>query len=247
MGRAIKKKWFTAYAGSVAGNLNVLVGGGSAEAIIKQVGTGVYQVASGRVKLSNPADPAYVEIAPDPMTGVVGTAVLNHNGRAVRRINQYRVTYFDDGDPSTPEDDVWRDGNATVLGTFDPALSAEGDEPGGPGEPAELPIIGGMIPNASGIVDSELTFSVVVTGADSLQWKSDEASSGTFADIPGATSGTLALTRAAPVSFSVRCTATSAAGSVDSNTATASWTVAAVASESDSSDEQEPKKRPKRF
>lgn len=142
MGRPIKKKWFLTKAGSEAGNLALAVGAaGTVEAIIKQVGTGVYQVASGRVKLVDPniaRNPEYVAI--DPAPGIVGTATLTHTApggvaRDVLKINQYRMSYADDDAGGTsPDDDVWRDGEGVVIGTLVPAPIGEvpGTEPGDP-------------------------------------------------------------------------------------------------------------------
>lgn len=124
MGRPVQKKWFTTKAGSADGNLNVTTTSGD-EPIIEQVGTGLYQVASGRVKLIEGTP----SVAPDPANGVVGDAQLIHNGRPVWKINQYRAYYFTDDDPATVESDVWRDSDGNAIGTFVPALSAEGTEP----------------------------------------------------------------------------------------------------------------------
>lgn len=124
MGRAIKKKWFSAKAGSVSGDLTLTLSSGT-EKIIKQVGTGVYEVASGRVKLVD-GGPL---VAPDPLNGVVGTATLQHESRFVKKINQYVVTYFDDEDEGTVDTGVWNNGKGTIVGTLVPPLTTEGEQP----------------------------------------------------------------------------------------------------------------------
>jgi hypothetical protein len=116
MGRPIRKKWFTAREGSNApGNLQVTTTSG-AEPIIKQVGTGVYEVASGRVRLIDGAP----SVAPAP--GVVGDAQLQLDGTNVSKITQYRMYFFDG---SSQE---WRDKDNPInaIGTFTPPLLAEG-------------------------------------------------------------------------------------------------------------------------
>lgn len=142
MGRPIKKKWFTAKAGSVEGNLQVTTTVGP-EPIIKQTGTGVYEVASGRVKLMDGV-PA---IAADPATGVVGDAQLSHDGKNVSKIAQFRMNYFEGGSGQ------WNDGSGVVIGTLVPALEGENtDEPGAP-DPrqatATIAEVGGVLTEAN--------------------------------------------------------------------------------------------------
>lgn len=108
MGRPIKKIWFTLKDGSVAGDLTVTTASGD-EVIEAQKGTGKYLVASGIVKLV------------DKTTGLTGNeASLQHEGKTVRKIAQYRLYYFDGTSA------VWRDREANVIGTFIPALTPEG-------------------------------------------------------------------------------------------------------------------------
>lgn len=129
MGKPIKKKWFTAKFGSAVGNIALTTTTG-VEEIIKQVGTGVYEVASGRVKLKGGAP----VVSADPEQGIIGDAQLNHEGRDVIRVNQYRLTYVDDTDEGTTDDAVWRDIGGSIIGTLVPAPVAEtSTEPGGPG------------------------------------------------------------------------------------------------------------------
>lgn len=116
MGRPIKKAWFAVKDGPVEGNLTLETTAGNEE-IIKQTGTGVYDVASGRVKLMDSV-PA---IAADPDNGIVGDARLQHDGKAVSRVNQYVLSYFD-GSPNAQ----WRDASANVVGTFTPGLDGGG-------------------------------------------------------------------------------------------------------------------------
>ena len=116
MGRPIKKRWFTvkeATNGSLVDlALTTLAG---TETIIAQKGTGVYDVASGRVKLVNKA-------APDSE----GEAVLTIDGNTISKITQYRMYFFD---PSI-KDIVWRDGDANLLvTTLVPTPVDEGAEP----------------------------------------------------------------------------------------------------------------------
>lgn len=147
MGRPIKRKWFTAKAGSVAGNLNLNVFTGSvvAEVIIRQKGTGVYLTASGRQKLK------------DGVPGVEGDAQLTHDDgvgggvKSVRKIAQYRLYYFDG--TST----VWRDKDGNVVGTFDPVLTPELVEPGGPTSQATGTVVAG------GVLDARTVASVTIT------------------------------------------------------------------------------------
>lgn len=124
MGRPIQKKWFTAKDGSVAGDLTVLTTAG-AKVIQKQTGTGVYVVDEGRVKLMDGAP----VVAADGANGIVGDAQLIHDGRNVRRINQFRLTYFPDGDAGTKDDAVWRDTDGGIVGVFSPVLTPEGGVP----------------------------------------------------------------------------------------------------------------------
>lgn len=108
MGRPIKKSWFSVKEGSPDGDLTVTSFTGD-EVVINQKGTGVYTVASGRVKLV------------DAGTLVEGEAHLQHNGNYVRKLSQYRAYYFDAAVP----DAVWRNGDGTAEGTFLPALTPE--------------------------------------------------------------------------------------------------------------------------
>lgn len=195
MGRPIKKKWFLTKAGSEAGNLALAVGAaGTVEAIIKQVGTGVYQVASGRVKLVDSdivRNPEYVAI--DPAPGIVGTATLTHNGREVLKINQYRMSYADDDAGGTsPDDDVWRDGEGVVIGTLVPGPIGEvpGTEPGDPDPIPKVQATGTVVPALA--TDANTVTSVTI----------DEGGSGyaaappvTFSDGDGGTAtGTATMT-----------------------------------------------------
>lgn len=124
MGKPIKKKWFSAKWGSIAGNLQLTTNAGD-ETIEKQVGTGVYEVASGRVKLVDSDTPA------------AGEAKLSHDGKRVWKITQHRMYYFDG-----TESGVWRDHDGNTVGTFLPALTAElGDEPGVVGSQATADVV----------------------------------------------------------------------------------------------------------
>lgn len=106
MGRPIKKKWFRAKDLGTNADLTVTTQSGN-EPIIRQKGTGVYDVASGRVKL--------VDGAP----GAADECRLQHDGQNVRKITQYRVFYFSGGSA------VWRDKDSNIVGTFIPAMTAE--------------------------------------------------------------------------------------------------------------------------
>jgi len=124
MGRPIKKRYFSAKTGSIAGDLTLTTGASGDEVVIKQTGTGVYEVASGRAKLTDPNAPGYAAVDPDSSTGVVGTALLTHDNGTdgalnVRKISQYRVYYFDSAVGSA----VWRDGDGNTIGTFVPAFT----------------------------------------------------------------------------------------------------------------------------
>lgn len=112
MGRPIKKKWFTVKDGAV-GDLSLTTAAG-VEPIIAQKGTGVYDVASGRVKLVNKMD-----------TPLEGEAILLANGSPVSKISQYRMYYFD----PAKVDVQWRNGAADVLVTLAPPLTTEGESP----------------------------------------------------------------------------------------------------------------------
>jgi len=134
MGRPIKSKWFTARDGNAAGDLQLTISTGD-EAIIKQTGTGVYEVASGRVKL--------IDGAPSvaPSAGVVGDAQLAHDGKNVRKLTQYRVYFFDGSDSA-----VWRDGDGNVVGTFVPALATD---PGYPDVTATGTVVPTLVTDAN--------------------------------------------------------------------------------------------------
>ncbi len=110
MGRPIKKKWFTAKDGAT-GDLTLTTTSGD-EPIIKQTGSRKYDVASGRVTLTDGV----------PATATEGQ--LTHNGKNVSKITQYRMYYFDG-----TESGVWRDGAGNVVGTLVPALTVEGFGP----------------------------------------------------------------------------------------------------------------------
>lgn len=107
MGRPIKKKWFRARDLGSNADLTVTTQSGN-EPIIRQRGTGKYAVASGVVKL--------VDGAP----GAPDECQLQHEGKNVRKITQYKVYYFDGSVPA-----VWRDKDSNIVGTFTPALTAE--------------------------------------------------------------------------------------------------------------------------
>lgn len=85
-------------------------------------------------------------------------------------------------------------------------------------------MIEGLLSDGTALVDEEISFSILATGADSYQWESDEL--GSFAPVAGATSATHSFLSAVPTSFNVRCVVSNAAGSVTSNTASATWTAA---------------------
>lgn len=107
MGRPIKKKWFRARDLGSNADLTVTTQSGN-EPIIRQRGTGKYAVASGVVKL--------VDGAP----GAPDECQLQHEGKNVRKITQYKVYYFDGSVPA-----VWRDKDSNIVGTFTPALTVE--------------------------------------------------------------------------------------------------------------------------
>lgn len=115
MGRPIKKKFFSARDGSADGNLQLIcnVGSGAETKVIEaQVGTGKYRVDSGeQVKLVDKASVSLLE----------GEAVLELDGKRVRKLTQY-LAYFFDGSAGV----AWRDSDGNTIGTFAPALAPEG-------------------------------------------------------------------------------------------------------------------------
>lgn len=108
MGRPIKKKWFRARDRGTNADLTVTTQSGD-EPIIRQRGTGKYAVASNVVKLT------------DGAPGAADECRLQHEGKNVRKITQYKVYYFDGSLPA-----VWRDKDSNIVGTFIPAMTAEG-------------------------------------------------------------------------------------------------------------------------
>lgn len=106
MGRPIQKKWFRALDRGTNADLTVTTQSGD-EPIILQKGTGVYDVASGRVRLTDGAPSAANECQ------------LQHDGKNVNKITQFRVFYFSGGSA------VWRDKNSNILGIFNPDLTVE--------------------------------------------------------------------------------------------------------------------------
>jgi hypothetical protein len=154
LGRPIQKKWFTAKAGSVAGNLQVIcnIGSGAETKVIdSQVGTGKYRVDSGEiVKLVDKASGSLLE----------GEAVLEHDGKTVSKLNQYRVYYFD-GSVSG----VWRDTDGNVVGTFVPALATEDGDIGAPVDSQAILSVTTAPIDADGEGDIEVTeISIVDAG-----------------------------------------------------------------------------------
>lgn len=115
MGRPIKKRWFTVK-DSDSGSLVdlALTTSTGVEAIIAQKGSSTYDVGSGRVKLVNKTS------SPN-----AGEAILVVGGEPVSKITQYRMYFFN----PTVKDIQWRDGDANILVTLDPAPVPEGGAP----------------------------------------------------------------------------------------------------------------------
>jgi hypothetical protein len=193
MGRPIKKKWFSARDGSVEGDLQVTTAAG-AEVIEKQTGTGVYTVASGSVQLQDGGalDPA----AP----GVRGGATLQFdNGvdgpQYVRKLNQFRVYYFDSA--INGGSDEWNDGSGNLTGTFTPPLS---------GETPVVPVTatGTATMTAGGGVDESTVTSVTITdggaGYTVAPTVTFSAGDGT---VPATATGTAVLTGDAVTSVTI--------------------------------------------
>lgn len=106
MGRPIQKKWFRALDRGTNSDLTVTTQSGD-EPIIRQKGTGVYDVASARVRLVDGAPAAANECQ------------LQHDGNNVNKITQYRVFYFSGGSA------VWRDRDNNIIGAFNPVMTVE--------------------------------------------------------------------------------------------------------------------------
>lgn len=106
MGRPIKKSFF----GSDANSLELSCNTGSVanRTIVAQKGTGKYQVnapSNNIVKLVNKT------------TGLLlGEASLVHDGKIVRKINQYVIFYFDG------TTGAWRDSAGNLVGVFGPVV-----------------------------------------------------------------------------------------------------------------------------
>ena len=102
MGKSIKKIWYGNDNNSL--QLNCNTGTVAVRYILAQKGTGKYKTPSGTVKLVNKT------------SGLnVGEASLEHNGKTVKKITQYRIYYFDNS-PS----ELWREGDGSLLGVFNP-------------------------------------------------------------------------------------------------------------------------------
>ena len=124
MGRPIKKKWFAVKSGSTAGDLQVTTTAG-AQVILAQKGTGKYLVAD-----DGSGNPGIVKLIDGAPTNV-GEAQLQHDGKNVKKMNQYRVYYFDGSESA-----IWRTKDGSISGVLNPAPV---------GEPSPTPATGVVV------------------------------------------------------------------------------------------------------
>jgi hypothetical protein len=123
MGRPIKKGWFSSFFGPATVNLNVTTSAGPA-VVFGQPGTSTFETTLG----------THVRLVDGTVALTPGLCHLQHDGKYVRTLAQYQLSYFD-GTAA-----LWNDGSSTIVGTFNPAPTARTDtEPGAPVTPPVTP------------------------------------------------------------------------------------------------------------